>query len=292
MNVLVFGGSGFLGSHVAEELAAKKYRVIVVDGKKINFKNKNIKFVKADILNIKDISKLFKKIKIVYNFAAIADIGDSYSDPLKTLRINILGNANILSLCAKYKIKRYVFASSIYVYSEQGGFYRASKQSSEIIIKEFNRNYKLPFTILRYGSIYGPRTNIKNGLYKIIYDALIKKKLIYRGTRKAVRSYIHVKDAAYISVEVLKKNFKNKSVLVRGKRLFKISELLQQVGQILDIKSEMYFLNQTQKGHYDKSPFVKKKKENVLSLYPKRSINFKQGIQELISEIKIISNRY
>ena len=57
---------------------------------------------------------------------------------------------------------------------------------------EYSKVYNLNFTILRFGSIYGPRSNLKNGLLKIVYDSIKKKKLIYRGTNKAVRSYIHI----------------------------------------------------------------------------------------------------
>ena len=96
----------------------------------------------------------------------------------------LLENINILDACRSYKIKRYIFASSIYVYSNQGGFYRASKQSSEIFIEEFSKNYNIPYTILRYGSIYGPRSDIKNGVYKIVHDALKNKKPYIEVQRK------------------------------------------------------------------------------------------------------------
>ena len=131
MKVLVFGGSGFLGSHVVEELAMKKFKVTVIDLYRIRWKTSNVKFIKADILNYKKLEKIIKGHDIVYNFAAVADIGESYLKPMSTIKVNILGNAYLLNLCVKNKIKRYVFASSIYVYSQQGGFYRASKQSSE-----------------------------------------------------------------------------------------------------------------------------------------------------------------
>lgn len=285
LKILIFGGSGFLGSHVAEELANRNYKVTVVDQKSIIWSNKNINFVKSDILNFKKISKLIKKNNIVYNFAAIADIGYSYKKPLETLKINIMGNNNILHLCSKYKIKRYIFASTIYVYSEQGGFYRASKEASEILIDEYNRIYNLPYTVLRYGSIYGPRTNLKNGLFKIIYDAIKSKKLIYRGSDRAVRSYIHVQDAAKISADILKKKFKNKNILVTGKQSIKIKSLLKSLGRIMKIYKKPIFLNQTQKGHYDVTPFSKRKIKTI-SCFPKKPLKLELGLKKLIEIIK------
>ena len=285
MKIIVFGGAGFVGSHVADELSLRGHKVTVVDNKKPKFKLKNYKFAKGNILNIKSLKKSIKNADVVYNFAAISDIGEAYSRPVQTVITNILGNVNILELCKKYKVKRYVFASSIYVYSQQGGFYRTSKQSAELFIEEYNRTHRLPYTILRYGSMYGPRTDLKNGLYKIVYDALSKKRAIYRGTKRAVRSYIHVKDAAKISVDILNKKYANKNILVTGKEGIKIEKLLSILSKILNIRSRAKFLNQTQKGHYDVSPYTYKPKATK-KLFPKKSVNLKLGLIELVKEIK------
>ena len=86
-----------------------------------------------------------------------------------------MGSAFILKSCIEAKVKRYILASSIYADSSQGGFYRVSKQSSELMTSEFGKVYNLSFTILRFGSIYGPGSDLKNGLLKIVYDAISKK---------------------------------------------------------------------------------------------------------------------
>ena len=71
----------------------------------------------------------------------------------------------------KYKIKRYIFSSSIYANSSEGGFYRCSKLSAEQYIIEFGKIKKIPYTILRYGSLYGARSGFNNRVKKIIYHA-------------------------------------------------------------------------------------------------------------------------
>ena len=285
LKVIVFGGSGFIGSHVAESLYKKGFQVTVADLKKCEDLNKNISFQKVDINNQKRVINLVKNSSIVFNFAAIADIQDSYDDPLKTLNVNIIGCANILKACVQNKVKKFVLASSIYANTSQGGFYRVSKQSCAIMTMEFSKVYKLDYTILRFGSIYGPRSNLKNGLLKIVFDSLNKKKLIYRGTKRAVRSYIHVKDAARSSVEILNKKHKNKIVLIKGKREIKIVNLLLMLKKILKIKSKLFFLNKTQKGHYDKKP-KEIKKINSIDYYSKKQVNFERSLHELISIIK------
>ena len=285
LKVIVFGGSGFIGSHVAESLYKNGFQVTIADLKKSKDLNKKISFQRVDINNQKKVLKLVKNFSIVFNFAAIADIQDSYDDPLKTLNVNILGCANILKACVKNKVKKFVLASSIYANTSQGGFYRVSKQSCEIMTMEFSKVFKLDYTILRFGSIYGPRSNLKNGLLKIVFDSLNKKKLIYRGTKRAVRSYIQVKDAVKSSVEILNKKFKNKIVLIKGKKKIKIVNLLLMLKRILKIKSKLFFLNKTQKGHYDKKP-KEIKKINSIEYYSKKQINFERSLHELISIVK------
>lgn len=285
LKVIVFGGSGFIGSHVAESLYKNGFQVTIADLKKSKDLNKKISFQRVDINNQKKVLKLVKNFSIVFNFAAIADIQDSYDDPLKTLNVNILGCANILKACVKNKVKKFVLASSIYANTSQGGFYRVSKQSCEIMTMEFSKVYKLDYTILRFGSIYGPRSNLKNGLLKIVFDSLNKKKLIYRGTKRAVRSYIHVKDAAKSSVEILNKKYTNKIVLIKGKKKIKIVNLLLMLKRILKIKSKLFFLNKTQKGHYDKKP-KEIKKINSIEYYSRKQMDFESSLHELISIVK------
>ena len=67
---------------------------------------------------------------------------------------------------------RYIYASTVYVYSRDGGFYRCSKQAAEHYVEEYQRSYGLDYTILRYGSLYGPRSDHRNGLYRIVKNAL------------------------------------------------------------------------------------------------------------------------
>ncbi len=285
ITVIVFGGSGFIGSHVAESLNGKGYKVIVADLKRYKGLSNSIKFEKVDINNKKKVDQLVKKASIIYNFAAIADIQDCYDNPLKSLTINIIGCANILQSCVENKIKKFILASSIYANTSQGGFYRVSKLACETMAMEYSKVYNLNYTILRFGSIYGPRANLKNGLHKIVYDSLKKKKLIYRGTKKAIRSFIHVKDAAKSSIEILNNKFKNKVVLIKGKKEIKIINLLLILRKILEIKSKLFFLNRTQKGHYDKRP-KEIKKVKTIEYYTKRPQNFEKSLHEIINIIR------
>ncbi len=287
LKIVIFGGAGFIGSHVAEVLHKLGHDVTIADLKRSSFISKKIKFKKIDIQKERKILSTVKQKDVVYNFAAIADIQDSYDNPKKTFEINIMGTANILKSCVLGKVKKYILASSIYADSSQGGFYRVSKQASELMTAEYGKVFKLKYTILRYGSIYGPRSNLNNGLFKIVYDAVKKKKIIYRGTQRAVRSYIHVLDAAKASADILNNQFNKKVVLIKGKKTIKIKNLLLELKKITKLKSKLVFLNKTQRGHYDRKP-KPFKKFKTYNYYRKDSLDYKKGLLELVEIVNSI----
>jgi len=285
MKILVLGGSGFIGFHLVKFLEKQGHRVTIFDKSKGHFKSESKKIVLGDINNYKKLSKVIKGQDIVYNFAAISDIGDSIKNPIGTAKSNILGNLFILDLCIKYKIKKFIFASTIYVHSNQGSFYRVSKQSSELFISEYKKRFGLDYSIIRFGSVFGPKASKRNGLSKIINKAIKNKKIYYSGTKNAVRSFLYVKDAARMSAEILKKKYNGKNLLLTGSSQIKITKVLKEVAKVMKLNKKPVFGNKKNEGHYDKNPYnyvpLKDKKFKI-----KNSITLKDGINELIKELK------
>jgi UDP-glucose 4-epimerase len=283
MNILIIGGSGFLGSHISDELQNRGHCVTILDKKKSKWFNSKTFFISGDITNTSILEKAIKNNDVVYHFAGITDIGEGLKNPLSTAKINIIPTINIMNLCVKNKVKKFIFASTIYVHSSQGGFYRVSKKSSELYIMEFGKIFKLNFNILRYGTIYGPRSNLNNNLSRIIFDALTKNILTYPGSSKALRKMIHVKDAAKLSADILGKKFTNKKVvLITGKKFIHIKEIIKKIKNQLQIKKKTTYENRKNLGHYIKSPYVNKEiKEHPC--YPKKFIDIDHGISEMIN---------
>jgi len=285
MKILVIGGSGFLGSHVADKLTQAGHNVTIFDTKKSKWISKKQKMVVGDVLKIDDLKKVISKSDVVYNFAAISDIDEAENKPQITANVNIIGTLNILELCKKYKIKRIMFASTIYVYSLDGNFYRCSKQAAESFIEEYNRLFNLDYTILRYGSIYGPRSDNRNGLYKIIKAAIDKNEIIYEGDKEARREYIHVEDAADASVEMLEKKFKNQNIILTGQQSLKVYDVMKMLSEILGIEKRLKFKDKKDSGHYSRTPYsyqprlAKKYTPNV-------HFDLGQGLLQLIESIK------
>jgi UDP-glucose 4-epimerase len=253
--ILVTGGSGFIGSHVADSLEENGYQVVLFDVVPSKYKSQSQKEFIGDILNPDDIETAVKGCDAVYHFAAQADIGVSCDIPTTTITANIIGTQNVLEAARKHKVNRFLFASTIYVYSELGSFYRVSKQACEKIIEEYQREFDLDYTILRYGSLYGPRANEFNFISKILIQALKNKKIFRRGDGKEIREYIHVKDAARLSVDALDDKFKNKHLIITGNQQIKIKDLLIMIKEIFRGEIEIEFGREDELHHYEITPY-------------------------------------
>jgi UDP-glucose 4-epimerase len=285
MKILIFGGKGFLGLELAKELVNLGHNVTIFD-KNIKRKTFNkIKAISGDILNSKSLDKAVKKKDIVFNFAAITDIEESISNPLDTAKINIIGNINIALSCIKQNIKKMIFASTIYVHSSQGGFYKVSKQSAELFLEEFYKRNKLKYTVLRFGTIYGNNSSKKNGLKKIVFSAVKKAKLEYTGSKRAQRRYLHINDAIFACIKTIEKKYDNKNILITGKKIVKVLKVLKIVSNKLKLNKKIIFKNKKGLGHYDSNPYTYvAKKEEKFNFKTQTKID--DGIDELIAHCK------
>ena len=155
---LVTGASGFLGSHIADYLHSKKNKVRLFDKKKSKYKKKGQQMILGNINRLKDLNNAMNNVNTVFHFAASADLNYSNQTPFETIESNIMGTINVLKSCLKNKVKKIIFASSIYARSEQGGIYSTSKLSSEMIIEKICKKFNLKFVILRFGTVYDTNT--------------------------------------------------------------------------------------------------------------------------------------
>jgi UDP-glucose 4-epimerase len=279
----VLGGSGFIGSHLCDLLSSKGHKVNIFDIKKSQYKKKNQKMYIGSILDKKKLSLAVRGCDFVYHFAALADLDIASNEPLKTAKINIIGTINALEICKKYNIKRFIFASSIYANAEEGSFYGSSKQAAESYIEKFYNNFGLNYTILRFGSLYGNRSGRGNGIKVLINSGIKKGKLIYGGSKRAARKYIHVEDAANSCVEVIQKKYQNKYLTITGKRTVKVKNLIDILAKCLKIsRNKIKYLNNKNAGHYDikPTPFKPRIGKNIKINKEK---DFKNSLMDLIS---------
>ena len=283
--VVVVGGSGFIGSHVADYLSDAGYQVTIYDKTKSEWLRNNQEIVIGDVQDSEKLNQTIAGAEVVYNFAALADINQALEQPLKTVNINILGNLNVLEACRIHGVKRFIYASTIYVHSREGGFYRCSKQSSEHYVEEYQKAYGLDYTILRYGSLYGPRADSTNGLFRIVDTALKTGKIQYKGDINSMREYIHVEDAARASISILDREFKNESIVLTGQEPMRVFDLLKMLSEILNFsENSVEFTEERYNSHYIRTPYAYQPKLGRKYI-PPTHVDLGQGLLQIIGEI-------
>jgi UDP-glucose 4-epimerase len=256
--VVVFGGSGFLGSYVADELTRRDYSVTVADITPSKYLQESQKFVKVDITDMEAVKSVIEDCSIVYNFVAVADLDEAIHKPVQTMNLNVMGNLNILQACRENgNIERFVYASSAYALSDSGSFYGISKHTSEKLTDEYFKRYGQKFTIIRYGSLYGERADEHNYIYNILLDAITKKEMKYKGDGKEVREYIHSADAAKLSVDILEdRQYENEHIILTGVERLQRLELLSMIRDILGSSVKITQSEKNYMGHYKITPYT------------------------------------
>lgn len=285
---IVFGGAGFLGSHVADQLTAHGYRVKIFDLYPSPYLQPTQEMIIGDIMDMSAVQTAVADADYVYNFAGLAEIEKAAKEPLKTIQLNVLGTTHILEACRQHQIKRFVFASSIYVYSHLGSFYRSSKQACEKIIQNYQQEFGLEFTILRYGSLYGPRANSFNAIHNYINQAIQQGQIVRYGDGQELREYIHVLDAALGSVRILQDDYINQFIMVTGEQKMRVRDVLLMLQEMMHHTVKIEFVPvevaETEQYHYQLTPFSfrpDKARRLVLETYH----DLGQGLLELLYQL-------
>jgi UDP-glucose 4-epimerase len=215
MNILITGGAGFIGSHVADACVTAGHRVIIIDDLsmgKIENINPGAIFHKTDIRN-KDLEKVFlnERPEVVIHHAAQMDVRKSVESPLLDASVNILGSVNLLELSRKAGVQKFIFASTGgAIYGDQDYFpadeahplrpvspYGISKLAVEKYLHFYRRVYGLSYVVLRYANVYGPRQNPHGeaGVIAIFTSKLLAgKQPVINGDGCQTRDYIFVDD--------------------------------------------------------------------------------------------------
>ena len=255
-NAVVFGGTGFLGSHVADVLTERGFDVTIFDLRESKYLKHGQNMVIGDILDSSKVQEVVDGADIVFHFAGVADIKQANEKPVNAVQYNILGTTTILDACVRANVAKFIFSSTVYVYSEHGGFYRSTKQACELLIENYQKTYGLDFTILRFGSLYGRRANDFNWIHEIIKQALKEGKIQRKGDGEELRDYIHVQDAAQACVDVLDDKFRNEYLIISGSQTIKVKELLRMINEIMDNKIQIEYLDEHMEGHYEVTPYT------------------------------------
>ena len=283
---VVIGGSGFMGSHVADELSNRGYGVTIYDKKESPWLREDQTMFLGDVLDLEQLRQAIDDSDCVFHFAGEADIEASRKNPYGSIESNIMSTLGILESIKDSKINRFVYASTMYVYSPFGSFYRASKQASEILIEAYNEEYDINFNLLRFGSLYGPRAQAWNGLKKYVQEIVKEGQLNYPGNGNELREYIHVYDAARLSVDILDEKYINQAITLTGNQSMTSKEIVNMIFEISGMKANINFESEMSNYHYSLTPYRYTPKK-AKKLVPNEYIDIGQGILNLIEETKL-----
>lgn len=304
MKVLITGGAGFIGSHLANELFKLCEDIIVVDnlssGKKENL-NSKINFFKEDVTS-SSFLRFLKKVNpdIIYHFAAQSSISKSNKNPKDDFKINLLATQDLLQISAKIKVKKIIFASSAAVYGETKklpivestpktptSIYGLTKLTSEYLFKINFNNFKIPYTCLRFANVFGENQNnsSEGGVVAIFIDRILNNKVVtIHGDGNQTRDFIYVADVTRANIGALNKNLIGEFNVSTGKET-SINELYSALVKISTIKVQKNFTP---------SPFVEVTR-SVLSPNKlesqtkwKQRVNLEQGLK---STYKFFKNK-
>jgi UDP-glucose 4-epimerase len=282
---VVTGGSGFLGSHLADELTARGHQVIVFDQTPSPYLRPEHEQVTGAMEDFDLLCRVFQGTDYIYHFAALADLNKARDLPRETVAINVAGTVNALEAARRAGVKRFLFSSTIYVYSDEGSFYRASKQACEAYIEEFERRFGLAYTILRFGSLYGPRADASNGVYRLLHQAATAGTVRYMGHPDDAREYIHVADAARLSADALAPEFENQHLVITGHSATRARDLFTMFSEILGREVQVEYADpDVPDGHYRMTPYrfhPRVGRKLTSNLY----VDFGQGILQVLEQI-------
>jgi len=227
MNILVTGGAGFIGSHIADEYIELGHKVTIIDNLSSGFEefiNPKAKFYKADIRD-SNIAGILKEnnIELINHHAARINLRQSVQNPKDDIDVNIQGSVNIFQKGLESGVRKIIFASSggaIYGHvpaseghpEEPCSPYGINKLAIEKYLHYYKAVHGIDYTVLRYANAYGPRQNTggESGVIAIFSDRLLKnEQAVINGDGEQTRDYVYIDDIVKSNVLALGKTVHN-----------------------------------------------------------------------------------
>ena len=310
-NYLITGSAGFIGFHLSKKLLSEGFNVLGVDNlnnyydqkikqdrNNILKKYKNYRFNKIDIKDYKKLDRIFKKNSIhgVVNLAAQAGVRYSLKNPRSYIENNINGFFNILELSKKYRVKKFIYASTSSIYGLQKKFplkenfntdnpiqlYAATKKSNELMATSYSHLYKMDTVGLRFFTVYGPWGRPDMALFKFTKNIIKGKPIEVFNKGKHERDFTYVDDIVNGIFNIInnkKSRFGAKIFNIGNGKKIKLLKYIQLIEKNLDRKSKKKFLP-LQKGDVIKTLSDTKLIKKHYNYQPKTNVSY--GVKKFI----------
>jgi len=251
---LIFGGNGFIGSHLAEGLVREDFNVKIFDVFKGGEKNLSsirdtIELVQGDFLSERDIVGALKDVDYVFHYISSTNPASSIKDPVFDIQSNVIGSVKMFQFAQQADVKKIFFSSSGgTIYGEPGSVpiresapanpvnpYAISKLAIEKYLEFFHHQYDMEYVIFRYSNPYGERQNPlgNQGVIPIFLNKIKNNESpVIFGDGSSVRDYIYIKDAIDATLAVVKKETKNSVYNIGIGRGTSLNELIQIIRDI------------------------------------------------------------
>ena len=263
MKIVITGGAGFIGSHLAEFWTQMGNEVVVLDNLRSGFtKNieniNNVELVNASITDRNQVFNVLEGADYVFNLAAMISVPESIEKPEECVNINVLGLLNVLDAAKKHKVKKVVHSSSAAVYGDDPVLpkkvdmrpkplspYGITKLDGEYYLQMYKDQYDLNTTSLRYFNVFGPRQDPKSqyaaAVPIFIYKALKNDTITIYGDGEQTRDFIFVKDVVNANVLAAKKESISGVFNVANEQTISIKQLAKKIIELTNSSSRIVY---------------------------------------------------
>lgn len=299
MKILITGGSGFIGSHVADALLEQGNEVLIYDLDAPRF-NQPVKYIKGDTGDLERLISSAKGFDMIYHLAAEANVNRFYESPLYSNHITSANTINVLECAKRSNINRVLLASTEWIYGTAGQqdesniteetiyaqnpdhLYTSSKIAAEMFCKNYKTLYGVNYTIMRYGIPFGERARPETVTPIFISKILNGEEITIHGDGSQTRQFIYVRDLAEGNAACSKPEGENNIFNINGREVVKVIDIVTTLEEIMGRKAKVKFI-EDRKGNYKGRFISSEKAEKVLGWKPKYT--YKTAMEKYVKTI-------
>ena len=244
----ITGGSGFIGSCVADRMTTAGSDVVVLDTRPPE--RSDVAYRHVDVLDLAAVVQATRDLDTVFHLAGMSDASDALARPVSAVQVNVAGTANVFEASRRNDVRRTVLASTAWVYAgahgdapideeapfhlpSAGHIYTSSKITEELIAHNYCELYGTPFTILRYGDVYGPGMSENFVIPRFVRQALEGETNTVNGDGSQFRNYVYVDDLADAHLAALFGDAENEVFNLKGPEPITIRRIAEEVRGLL-----------------------------------------------------------